>query len=54
MEKLTEKINSFKVSKVVKDKIIKISECEEIHIQQVCRKLLKMAIDDYLKKLEKN
>lgn len=51
MEKLTEKINTFKVSKSVKDDIIKISEIEEINIQQSCRKLLKLGITKYLSKL---
>lgn len=47
MEKLTEKINTFKISKNVKDDIIKISEIEEINLQQVCRKLLRIGITKY-------
>ena len=47
MEKLTEKINTFKVSKTIKDQIIKISELEEINIQQACRKLLRIGITKY-------
>jgi len=50
MEKLTETINALKVSKSTKDNIIKISEMEEIQIQQVCRKLLKIAINLYFEK----
>jgi phosphoribosylformylglycinamidine (FGAM) synthase PurS component len=47
MEKLTETINALKVSKSVKESIIQIAEKEQIHIQQVCRKLLSNAIEDY-------
>jgi len=47
MEKLTETINAIKISKELKDKIIQIAEIEEIHIQQVIRKLLKSAIKNY-------
>ena len=47
MDKLTEKINTFKISKNVKDDIIKISELEEINLQQVCRKLLRIGITKY-------
>jgi len=50
MEKLTEKINTFKVSQAVKDSIIKIAEFEEINIQQACRKLIKMGISKYFNK----
>jgi UDP-galactopyranose mutase len=50
MEKLTETINAIKVSKSTKDYIIKIAEAEQIHIQQVCRKLLSNAIKDYISK----
>jgi hypothetical protein len=49
-EKLTEKINAIKISKTAKESIIKIAEEEQIHIQQVCRKLLSRAIEDYFKK----
>jgi hypothetical protein len=50
MEKLTETINAIKISKGLKDKIIQIAEIEEIHIQQVVRKLLKSAISTYFEK----
>jgi hypothetical protein len=49
MEKLTETINAIKISKELKDKIIQIAEIEEIHIQQVIRKLLKSAVNNYFK-----
>jgi hypothetical protein len=49
-EKLTEKINAIKISKSVKEAIIKIAEEEQIQIQQVCRKLLSRATIDYFKK----
>ena len=48
-QKLTETINAIKISKQLKDKIIKIAEIEEIHIQQVVRKLLKSAVNNYFK-----
>jgi len=54
MEKLTEKINTFKISKSVKEHIIEIADLEEINIQQGCRKLLKIGIDEYLNKYFKN
>jgi len=54
MEKLTEKINAFKVSKSIKDNIIKISDLEEINIQQTCRKLLRIGIDEYFNKHNQN
>lgn len=47
MEKLTETINAIKVSKSTKNSIIKIAEIEELQIQQVCRRLLTRAINDY-------
>ena len=50
MEKLTETINSLKVSKSTKDSIIKIADIEDIQIQQVCRRLLKTAINLYFEK----
>ena len=50
MEKLTEKINTFKVSQSVKDDIVKIAEFEEINIQQVCRKLIRLGISKYFSK----
>jgi len=53
-EKLTEKINAIKVSKSVKNDIIKIAEEEQIQIQQVCRKLLVKAIKDYFTKRKKS
>jgi UDP-galactopyranose mutase len=52
MEKLTETINSLKVSKTTKEKIIKIAEIEELQIQQVCRRLLTKAIKEYFSKDE--
>lgn len=50
MEKLTEKINAIVVSKSTKDSIIMIAESEQLHIQQVCRRLLKSAINEYMLK----
>jgi hypothetical protein len=50
-QKLTEKINSLKVSKNTKDSIIKIAEEQQIQIQQVCRKLLTKAIKEYFARL---
>ena len=47
MEKLTETINAIKVSKSIKDNLIKIAEIEEIQIQQVCRRLLTRGIKEY-------
>jgi len=47
MEKLTEKINSFNISKTMKDSLLKIASDEQLHIQQVCRRLLNKAINDY-------
>jgi hypothetical protein len=52
MEKLTETINAVKISKSLKDAIIKIAEAEEIHIQQVVRRLLKRAVENYNQKNE--
>jgi hypothetical protein len=48
MEKLTEKINTFLVSKTIKDGIIKIAEEEQLQIQQVCRILLTKAVKKYI------
>jgi hypothetical protein len=53
-EKLTEKINSIKVSKSVKEAIIKIADEEQIQIQQVCRKILSKAIKKYLETRNKS
>jgi uncharacterized membrane protein len=50
MEKLTETINALKISKSTKDNIIKIAEEEQIHIHQVCRKLLTNAVKEYILK----
>jgi hypothetical protein len=50
MEKLTETINAIKVSKFTKDRIVEIAGREEIQIQQVCRRLLRRAIEDYFEK----
>ena len=44
MEKLTEKINSFKITKKMKEDLIKIAEVEQVYIHQACRKLLNLAI----------
>lgn len=52
-EKLTEKLNAITVSKSLKESIIKIADQEEIHIQQVCRKLLLRGMKDYLKNNKK-
>ena len=53
MEKLTEKINSFTVSKTMKDVIQQIAYEEHLQIQQVCRRLLAKAIKEYIDE-EKN
>lgn len=53
MEKLTEKINAFNVSKTTKSFIIKIAEKEQLQIQQVCRRLLSFASENYLSKNKK-
>lgn len=50
MEKLTEKINSFKISKSMKENIVEIASKEQIQIQQVCRILLDKAIKEWLNK----
>ncbi len=50
MEKLTETINAIKVSKTIKNGLVKIAQIEEIQIQQVCRKLLTKGVKDYLSK----
>lgn len=49
MEKLTEKINTIRVSKTLKDQIIEISEIEQLQIQQICRRLLVIGVNEYLK-----
>jgi propanediol dehydratase small subunit len=49
-EKLTEKINALKVSKSVKEAIIKIADEEQIQIQQVCRKMLYRAVNEYVER----
>jgi propanediol dehydratase small subunit len=46
-EKLTEKLNAVKVSESIKKKILKISEIEGMHIQQVVRRLIERAADMY-------
>jgi propanediol dehydratase small subunit len=51
MEKLTETINALKVSKSTKDTILKIAEIEQLHIQQVCRRLLTSASKKYLTRI---
>jgi hypothetical protein len=48
MEKLTEKINAFNVSKTMKEVITQIAYEEQIHIQQACRRLLDKAIKEYM------
>jgi hypothetical protein len=47
MEKLTEKLNAISISKATKESLIRISEKEQIQIQQVCRRLLRSAIEAY-------
>ena len=47
MDKLTEPINAFKVSKPVKQDIIKIAEDEELLIHQVIRKLIRIGLKNY-------
>ncbi len=47
MEKLTEKINTFNISKSMKNTIKQIAYDEQIHIQQVCRRLLDKALKEY-------
>ncbi len=54
MDKLTEKINSFNISKPMKDSLLKIASAEQLHIQQVCRRLLTKAIKDYVAKMEED
>lgn len=54
MDKLTEKINSFNISKPMKDSLLKIASAEQLHIQQVCRRLLTKAIKDYVAQMEEN
>lgn len=54
MDKLTEKINSFNISKPMKDSLLKIASAEQLHIQQVCRRLLSKAIIDYVDKMDEN
>jgi hypothetical protein len=46
-EKLTEKINSVKITESAKKKILKISDIEGMHIQQVVRRLIERAADLY-------
>jgi len=53
-EKLTEKINAITVTKSTKDKIRKIADIEQIHIQQVCRRLLNSASTEYLVNITSN
>ena len=54
MEKLTETLNAIKVRKSTKQVIIQIAETEQMHIQQVCRRLLCNAIKEYLRKREES
>lgn len=53
MEKLTEKINSFKIDKPMKDELLEIADNEDMYLQQVCRKMLKMGIEAYKNSKEK-
>lgn len=48
MDKLTEKINTFVVSKELKKQILLIAELESLQIQQVCRRLLIKAAKEYI------
>lgn len=52
MEKLTEKINAFNVTKSTKNMLLQIAEEEQLQIQQICRRLLMTAIKDYQIKVE--
>ena len=54
MEKLTEKMNSFKITKKMKNDLIKIAENEQLYIHQVCRKLLALAIKKHIEDTLKN
>jgi len=47
MDKLTESINTFKVSRPTKKAIIKIAEDEELMIHQVIRKLIRIGLKNY-------
>jgi hypothetical protein len=47
MDKLTEHINAFKVSKSTKESIIKIAEDEELLIHNVIRKLIRIGLKNY-------
>jgi beta-lactam-binding protein with PASTA domain len=46
-EKLTEKLNAVKVTESIKNKILKISDIEGMHIQQVVRRLIERGTDMY-------
>jgi inactivated superfamily I helicase len=54
MEKLTETLNALKISKSAKDKLIEIAEKEHLQIQQVYRRLLYMALENYVIEDKKN
>jgi hypothetical protein len=47
MDKKTEHINAFKVSKSTKESIIKIAEDEELLIHNVIRKLIRIGLKNY-------
>jgi hypothetical protein len=47
MDKKTEHINAFKVSKSTKESIIKIAENEELLIHNVIRKLIRIGLKNY-------
>jgi len=47
MDKLTESINTFKVSRPTKKAIVKIAEDEELMIHQVIRKLIRIGLKNY-------
>ena len=47
MDKKTEHINAFKVSKSTKESIVKIAEDEELLIHNVIRKLIRIGLKNY-------
>jgi hypothetical protein len=47
MEKLTEPINAFKVSKSVKESIKKLADEEELLVHHIVRKLIRIGLKNY-------
>lgn len=47
MEKLTDKINAFKVSHTLKLEIMRISEVEGLYINQIIKRLIEKGLADY-------